>query len=1304
MKRLLAALAAAIGFAASTLAATVNLSTVTSARTLNDGDIVTGTLGGNYKLFIAPNATIVLSDATIVQEEFLTSDKHWAGLTCLGDATIIIEGTNTVSGFVDRDRYAEPAIFIPENYTLTIDGDGVLDASANFNYEARNGSRSRAAGIGACVHSYSDVSVEDELVIKSNPCGNIVIKGGTVRAKGIGSSYAAIGGVRYANCGDITIMGGTVTATGNQGAGIGSGEEASCGDITISGGIVTAKGNDGGAGIGSGRKDGHCGNIVITGGNITAEGAYSDESMVSNGGAGIGSAQGSCGTIVITGGRITAIGSKGAPGIGAGMFGVCGDITISGGVVTATGREYAAGIGSGQNGRCSGPVHIESGVSRVKATCGELCFNPIGDGLGGSCGYVSVAEDLISVAEEGYRGADTLTITWSGDLSTRTCDATAFHGMCIYGTLPGNYKLSIDYGATVTLGGVTINGVNNADCKFAGITCEGWATINLDAGSTNTVTGFYADYPGIYVPAGCRLRINGGGSLTASSNGYGAGIGGGWHIDCGNIEIEEGSITATGGIGAAGIGGGQNGECGTIKVGAGITRVIATSTPNPIGPGSNGSGGATTIASGLSNTTSGSRRTIIPQWDGNLATLSDDVTACDGVTITGRLTAKHKVCIAAGATVTLNAADIMVDGVANDTSCNWAGLTCLGDATIILAGRNFVRGFYKNFPGVYVPPGCTLTIKGSGSLDADSNGMAAGIGGGYNVSCGNIDIQGGWVYAYGGDYAAGIGGGNGGNCGDINIGAGVVKVEATRGENGLYPIGGASGGSGGSVNFGEGLNIDRNGATWTITWGGDLSVLTGDATAVNGAVIHGTLPGRYKVSIAAGATVTLSDVTIDGADDYQCKWAGLTCEGDATILLEGVNTIRGYYRDYPGIFVPVNKTLAIRGVGALGDGSLHASSSGLGAGIGGGPDMDCGNIYIARCIVHATGNGAAAGIGSGPAASCGNITISSGVVNAAGGRDGLSVGLGSPLNNLTGTISIGSSVSLVKVTGGVPGHITEVNGVGDYLTDTTEGETRTIIWNGDLSKVTGDRIAFDGMKLYKTVYGSYPKISIDDGATVTISNATINGMNNDAYRWAGLTCLGDATIVLEGSNSFMGFHEDYPGIYVPTNKTLTIEGEGSLAAGSNGFGAGIGSGFQLPSGNIVIKGGTITANGGTYSAAGIGGVNSAACGSIAVKGGTVNATGGNSAPGIGALGNGVRCESIAIGAGITQVTATRGSGWTKNPIYDGGYAFADVPDGLRDETSNGGATRTIYSYWNGDLSQLESDMTVPDGMTVYGEL
>lgn len=135
---------------------------------------------------------------------------------------------------------------------------------------------------------------------------------------------------------------------------------------------------------------------------------------------------------------------------------------------------------------------------------------------------------------------------------------------------------TIDDGATVTLQGVTILGINEEDRYYSGITCMGDATIILASGTENTVRGFHPSYPGIYVPAGNTLTIKGDGQLTASSNGNGAGIGGGEFQSCGNIRIEGGTINAQGGSGAAGIGGGYRSACGDITITTGVTSVTAS--------------------------------------------------------------------------------------------------------------------------------------------------------------------------------------------------------------------------------------------------------------------------------------------------------------------------------------------------------------------------------------------------------------------------------------------------------------------------------------------------------------------------------------------------------------------------------------------------------------------------------------------------------------------------------------------------------------------------------------------------------
>lgn len=203
--------------------------------------------------------------------------------------------------------------------------------------------------------------------------------------------------------------------------------------------------------------------------------------------------------------------------------------------------------------------------------------------------------------------------------------------------------------------------------------------------------------------------------------------------------------------------------------------------------------------------------TMANAWDGNLATVTKNVTATDGTTIYGTLGKNVMISIADGATVTLDGVDINATGTW--TTGNYAGITCLGDATIILKDgtENTVKGFYDEYPGIHPAVGKTLTIKGTGSLTASSNGFGTGIGGGFSINCGNIIIEGGTITATGGQYAAAIGsGGNGGSCGAITITSGVTSVTATKGASAPNSIGAGKNGTCGTVTIGCTLNNDGN--------------------------------------------------------------------------------------------------------------------------------------------------------------------------------------------------------------------------------------------------------------------------------------------------------------------------------------------------------------------------------------------------------------------------------------------------------------------------------------------------------------
>jgi hypothetical protein len=193
-----------------------------------------------------------------------------------------------------------------------------------------------------------------------------------------------------------------------------------------------------------------------------------------------------------------------------------------------------------------------------------------------------------------------------------TTDITVPDGFTLTGTLDGAHKISTADGATVTLDGVTIEGINSDWFQYAGITCLGDATIILKEGTTNTVNGFDGAFPGIQGAAGKTLTIKGSGTLNAKSYGTGAGIGSAAYSDnypvraCGAIVIEGGTITAVGGsTGGAGIGAGMRSSCGNITIKSTVTHVTATKgyEANSIGAGrENISCGTVTIEDGANVT------------------------------------------------------------------------------------------------------------------------------------------------------------------------------------------------------------------------------------------------------------------------------------------------------------------------------------------------------------------------------------------------------------------------------------------------------------------------------------------------------------------------------------------------------------------------------------------------------------------------------------------------------------------------------------------------------------------------------
>lgn len=235
------------------------------------------------------------------------------------------------------------------------------------------------------------------------------------------------------------------------------------------------------------------------------------------------------------------------------------------------------------------------------------------------------------------------------------------------------------------------------------------------------------------------------------------------------------------------------------------------------------------------------------------------------------------------------------------------------NVTLVLEGANELHG-QGNKPAIWVEPGSTLTIEGTGSLSAYAGGGSAGMGSaaigsayGTNTSFGDITIQSGTVYTEGSGGGAGIGGGyeleggSGSASGNITINGGWVK--AIGGESGLGVTGGAG--------IGSGENADYTG---TVT--------------INGGVVYAK-GGANSSSIGAGGR---------GIGERGNGTFSTGENGSAVIVApQGIGHVAGF-PDWDGIFVSYDGQEGTATVGA--DGAVHLNDSAANIQVWGQPVLD----------------------------------------------------------------------------------------------------------------------------------------------------------------------------------------------------------------------------------------------------------------------------------------------------------------------------------------------------------------------------
>ena len=274
-----------------------------------------------------------------------------------------------------------------------------------------------------------------------------------------------------------------------------------------------------------------------------------------------------------------------------------------------------------------------------------------------------------------------------------------------------------------------------------------------------------------------------------------------------------------------------------------------------------------------------------PQKRGNLQITTDGGRTDNTLTIEGGTT---------GAKVTLSNVNIDAPGAAVSVS---------GNVELVITGTNILRSGENRAGLEKADDDGTLTIDGTGSLEAYGGNEAAGIGSRANNNVRNIVINGGTITAEcTGRDGAGIGGGHSGKAENIRINGGVVT--ATGGEWG-YGIG-------------SGYNeYSLLPTTITIT-GGTVKAIAG------------------KPGAAIGALASANDLTMTGGSltvqKFENSWGWIISpsstigEVDKNSLTGAVTYVNqdGKVEDTANWDITVNET-AVNGVNykdILGDGAL----------------------------------------------------------------------------------------------------------------------------------------------------------------------------------------------------------------------------------------------------------------------------------------------------------------------------------------------------------------------------------------------
>jgi len=391
-------------------------------------------------------------------------------------------------------------------------------------------------------------------------------------------------------------------------------------------------------------------------------------------------------------------------------------------------------------------------------------------------------------------------------------------------------------------------------------------------------------------------------------------------------------------------------------------------------------------------------------------------------------------------------------------------LSGMGITRISILGSNYISSGTM-YPGIRVPFGTELHISGTGTLEVHGDTCSPAIGndGTDPYDTGQIVIDGGTIYAYGGESAAGIGSAYMKGTAHVEINGGNVYAYGGSTMEGYSGIGGAGigGGAGGDV---EGIStacnayIEINGGNVEAHGGENAAGIGGGSFGgvgiiyINGGRVEG-YGGEYAAGIGGGygwdyngessgygygaVYITNAEVYAEGGYGGAGIGGGQTGDGYVVVVNSSVSGIGGLTAAGIGGGQAGNGEVYIYSGTVFGGGGANDTDGseywyGGGAGIGSGGDIEdyyfetrTGKVVIFGGTITAEGGSYGAGIGGGYNGFA-DVEIYGGITNAAGAEGGAGIGGGyegdANIEIYSGTITAQASEDSAGIGGGAYGY------------------------------------------------------------------------------------------------------------------------------------------------------------------------------------------------------------------------------------------------------------------------------------------